>query len=86
MGNAHGERRLAQARRPVEEDVPERFLPFRGRIDGNLQPGIHLPLPDHIPHSLGTQIAVFVLEFGGLLEDGYAAHGPARASGDVNGC
>ena len=37
-GDAGGERGLAQARRAVEQDVPQRVAPLAGRIDRDLQP------------------------------------------------
>ena len=54
-GNAGGERRLAQARRAVEQDVPQRIAPLAGGVDGDLQPGIDLALPDHVAHPLRAQ-------------------------------
>ena len=59
-GNARGEGGLAQARRAVEEDMPQRFAPLGGRVDRDFQPGVHLPLPDHVLHPLRTEIAVLV--------------------------
>ena len=73
-GDAHGEGRLAQARRTVEEDVPQRFAPFRGRIDRDFQPRVHFPLPDHVLHPLRAQVAVLVLEFRRRLQDRFPWH------------
>ena len=73
-GYAHGEGRLAQPRRAVEEDVSQRLPPFRGGIDGDLQPGIHFPLPDHVLHPLRAQVALLVLEFHRLLQDRFPCH------------
>ena len=72
--NADGESGLAQARRTVEKDVPQRLAAFRGGIDGDFDPRVHFPLPDHLPHPLGTQCAVFVFFGGGICQDRFAGH------------
>ena len=40
--------RLAQSRRPAEEDVIERFLAPQGRLHGDLQALLHLGLPGEV--------------------------------------
>ncbi len=75
-GDAGGERGLAQARRTVEQDVPQRFAPLLSRIDGDFQPRVHLALADHVAHPLRAQAAtLFVIDGrlgGGGLKNGFA--------------
>ena len=47
-GDAHREGRLAQARRAVEEHVPQRLAPLAGRVDGNLQPAFRHGNSHHV--------------------------------------
>ena len=61
MGDAGGEGCLAQPRRAVQEDVAQRLAPFRRRIDGDAQPLVDVPLPDHVAHVLRAKIAIFVV-------------------------
>src|SRR6266849_942073 len=48
------ERRLAQARWPVEQDVVERLAAAARRLDGNRDVLLHPRLPDEIGQALGT--------------------------------
>ena len=59
--NAGGKRRFAQARRAVEQNMPQRFAPLPGGIERNFQPFRHLALADHIPHPLRPQDAIVLL-------------------------
>ena len=54
-GNASGERRLAQPRWAVEQDVAQRFLPNLRGFDRDHQPIVDLPLTNHILQPLGPQ-------------------------------
>ena len=60
-GNAGGERRFAQPRRPVEQNMPQRFAPLPGGIDRDFQPLRHLALADHVAHPLRPQNAIVLL-------------------------
>ena len=48
LGEQRGERGLAQAGRPEEEDVVERLLPALGRVDGDLERGLEPGLADEL--------------------------------------
>ena len=82
LGNAGGKRRLAEARRPVEQNVAQRFAPFPRGIDGDREPFKHRPLADHLAEPLRPQRAILLRRivhglYGGLAK---AFHGvsPAR--------
>ena len=79
--DAGRERRLAEAGRPVEEDVAERLAPLPRRVDRDHEPLVHGPLADHLLHPLRPQRAVFrrgVVRRGtlnaGLAEGFHAVH------------
>ena len=84
-GDARGKGGFAQARRPGEKDVPQRLAAFGGRVHDDLQPGVHLALPDHFGHALRAQIAVVVSRGGRRLEDRFAAHGLILVALLING-
>ena len=66
---------LPRPGRTVEEDVPQRLAPLGGRVDGDLQPRVDLPLADHFPHPLRAEIAIFIVgRFGRSGEDRLAGH------------
>ena len=46
VGQHRGEGGLAQTRRPIEQDVPQRFAHLLGTVHGNLQPLAYFHLPD----------------------------------------
>ena len=74
--NAVGKRRLAQARRAVEQDVPQRLAPLAGRIDHDVQPLDHVALADHLVDPLGAEDRDETLHRGRSGgKDGFAGHG-----------
>ena len=59
---------------PSKRMCPSGSPRFDGRIDGDFQPRVHFPLPDHVLHLLRTQVAVLVVELRRRLQDRFACH------------
>jgi hypothetical protein len=91
-GDAVGKGSLAQSRRAVEEDVPQRLPPLAGRIDDDVQPLDDLPLADHVAHPLRAQLAILVVAAGLAGQDRFAGHAAGRrrrqskSGQNLNGC
>ena len=59
--NAGGERRFAQPRRTIEQNVAQRFAPLAGGIERDFQPFRHFALADHVAHPLRPQQAIVLV-------------------------
>ena len=71
-----GKRGLAQTGRSIEQDVPQGFLPFDRRIDGDHEPFVHFALADHFPHALRPQVSIAVIAGRGRgAKQCFACHG-----------
>ncbi len=73
-GNAHREGGLAQTGRTVKEDVPQRLPPNQRGVDGDLEPRVHLALPDHLFHPLRAEVVIVVRGGDGRSKEWFACH------------
>ena len=56
VGDDVGQRRLAQSRRPVEQNVVQRFAARLGRLDGDFEIVFDLVLADELAQPLRPQL------------------------------
>jgi hypothetical protein len=72
--------RFPEARRPVEQDVPQRLAALAGRIDDDIQPFDHIPLAHHVLDALRAQAAIeFFIAVVGGGDYRFAGHGTNRS-------
>src|SRR3569833_1156493 len=64
-GDAGGKRRFAEARRPIEQDMPERFLAFASRIDSDPEAFGNFVLPHHFIHVTRSEGNLVITKLGG---------------------